>query len=42
LKLPAVHVAAGIVTVKNRTLSPFAELFINCVRDVARPIAKQA
>jgi DNA-binding transcriptional LysR family regulator len=42
LKLPAVHVAAGIVTVKNRTLSPFAELFINCVREVARPIAKQA
>ena len=42
LKLPAVHVAAGIVTVKNRTLSPPAKLFINCVREVARPISKQA
>ena len=42
LKLPAVHVAAGIVTVRNRTLNPSAKLFINCVREVARPFSKQA
>ena len=41
IKLPTVHVAASIVTVKNRTPSPTARLFINCVRDVARSIAAQ-
>jgi DNA-binding transcriptional LysR family regulator len=30
----------GIVTLKNRTLSPVAQLFINCARDVAKPLAK--
>lgn len=30
----------GIVTLKNRTLSPAAQLFIDCVRDVAKPLAK--
>jgi hypothetical protein len=32
LKLPAVHAGASIVTVKNRTLSPSAKLFIDCAR----------
>jgi DNA-binding transcriptional LysR family regulator len=41
IKLPTVHVSASIVTVKNRTLSPAARLFINCVRDVARSISAQ-
>ena len=41
IKLPTVHVAASIVTVKNRTPSPTARLFINCVRDVARSIAAE-
>ena len=41
IKLPTVHVAASIVTVKNRTLSPAARLFIDCVRDVARSISAQ-
>jgi hypothetical protein len=41
IKLPTVHVAASIVTIKNRTLNPTAELFINCVRDVARSIFSQ-
>jgi hypothetical protein len=40
--LPAVRVAAGIVTVKNRTLSPAAKLFINCVREVVRPSSQRA
>jgi DNA-binding transcriptional LysR family regulator len=32
----------AIVTLKNRTLSPVAELFIDCVRSVLKPIAKRA
>jgi DNA-binding transcriptional LysR family regulator len=40
LRLPAVHLAAGIITVKNRTLRPLAKLFIDCAREVARPMAK--
>jgi DNA-binding transcriptional LysR family regulator len=31
----------GIVTLRNRTLSPAAQLFIDCVRDVAKQLAKQ-
>ena len=30
----------GIVTLKNRTLSPLARLFIDIARDVAKPLAK--
>src|SRR5262245_1558978 len=30
----------GIVTLKNRTLGPAAQLFINCAREVAKPLAK--
>jgi DNA-binding transcriptional LysR family regulator len=39
LRLPAVHIAASIVTVKKRTLSRAAKLFIDCAREVARPMA---
>jgi DNA-binding transcriptional LysR family regulator len=39
-KLPQVQSAIGIITVKNRTLSPLAELFMGCARDVARLQAK--
>ena len=28
----------GIVTLKNRTLSPLAQLFIKCARSVAKPL----
>ncbi|MBX9844584.1 MAG: LysR family transcriptional regulator [Xanthobacteraceae bacterium] len=31
---------AGIVTLKNRTLSPIAELFIETARELAQPMAK--
>jgi len=31
----------GIVTLKNRTLSPVAKLFIEHAREVAKPLAKQ-
>jgi DNA-binding transcriptional LysR family regulator len=35
LLLPS-RLGAGIIKVRNRTLSPLAELFISCARDVAR------
>jgi DNA-binding transcriptional LysR family regulator len=30
----------GIVTLKNRTFSPIAKLFIECAREIAKPLAK--
>jgi DNA-binding transcriptional LysR family regulator len=30
----------GIVTLRNRTLSPVAQLFIDCAREIAKPLAK--
>jgi DNA-binding transcriptional LysR family regulator len=30
----------AIITLKNRTLSPLAQLFIECAREVAKPLAK--
>jgi DNA-binding transcriptional LysR family regulator len=30
----------GIITLKNRTLSPLAQRFIECAREVAKPLAK--
>ena len=30
----------GIITLKNRTISPVAQLFIDCARKLARPFAK--
>jgi hypothetical protein len=30
----------GIVTLKNCTLSPVAQLFIDCAREGAKPLAK--
>jgi DNA-binding transcriptional LysR family regulator len=41
LKLPAMHLAASIVTVKSRTLSPSAKLFIDCAREVANQFSAQ-
>jgi DNA-binding transcriptional LysR family regulator len=31
--------AVGIITLKNRTLTPVAQLFIDCAREVGRPMA---
>ena len=30
----------GIITLKNCTLGPAAQLFIDCAREVAKPLAK--
>jgi DNA-binding transcriptional LysR family regulator len=32
----------GIVTLKNRTVSPVVQTFINCIREVAKPMVKAA
>jgi DNA-binding transcriptional LysR family regulator len=37
--LPGMQMPTNIITVKNRTLSPLAELFIACAREVAKPLA---
>jgi len=34
-------VPVGIITLKNRTLSPVVQLFIDCVREVAKPLTKR-
>jgi DNA-binding transcriptional LysR family regulator len=38
---PAGPYPTGIITLKNRTLSPLAQLFIACAREVAKPLAKR-
>jgi hypothetical protein len=40
--IPTVGRPIGILTLKNRILSPMAELFIGAVRDVASSISKRA
>jgi DNA-binding transcriptional LysR family regulator len=37
--LPRPNSPIGIVTLKNRTISPVAQLFIHCAREVAKPMA---
>jgi DNA-binding transcriptional LysR family regulator len=41
VELPIVPVPIGIVTLKNRTLSPTAQLFIKHAHEVAKPLAKR-
>jgi DNA-binding transcriptional LysR family regulator len=40
VKFPAPPRPMGIVTLKNRTLSPLARLFIDCARAVAKPLER--
>ncbi len=40
-ELPITRPPNGIVALKNRTLSPVARLFIDCAREVAKPLAKR-
>jgi DNA-binding transcriptional LysR family regulator len=39
VELPSLPRPVGIVSVKNRTLSPFAERFLECAREVAKALA---
>jgi DNA-binding transcriptional LysR family regulator len=41
VKLPMARLPNGIVTLKNRTLSPVAQHFIEHAREVAKPLAKR-
>jgi DNA-binding transcriptional LysR family regulator len=40
VKLDNAHGAIGIMTLRNRALSPLAQLFIKTIRAVAKPLAK--
>ena len=40
VSLPISSRTVGIVTLKNRTISPVAALFADCAREVARPLLK--
>jgi DNA-binding transcriptional LysR family regulator len=40
VKLPSVPWGIGIITLKDRTISPVAQLFIECAREIAKPLAK--
>jgi DNA-binding transcriptional LysR family regulator len=40
VELPIPPWPVAITTLKNRTISPVAELFIECTREVAKPLAK--
>jgi DNA-binding transcriptional LysR family regulator len=39
VELPLRRMPIGIITVKGRTLSPAAQLFIDTAREVAKPLA---
>jgi len=41
VELPTARRPNGIVTLKNRAVSPVARLFIDCAREVAKPLAKR-
>jgi len=39
IELPIPPRPVGIVTLKNRTISPLAALFIDCARSLSKPLA---
>jgi DNA-binding transcriptional LysR family regulator len=41
VELPTARVPIAVITLKTRTLSPVAQLFIDCAREVAKPLSKQ-
>jgi hypothetical protein len=41
VELPMAGVPNGIATLKDRTLSPVAQLFIEHAREVAKPLARR-
>ena len=42
VRLPAQRSAVGVITLKNRTLSPTAERFLELARKIAKPLPKPA
>jgi LysR family pca operon transcriptional activator len=41
VKLQHARAPVGIITLKNRTLSPVAQLFIESAREVAKPLGRR-
>jgi DNA-binding transcriptional LysR family regulator len=41
VKLPITSGPIGILTLKSRTISPVAQLFISCAREVAKPLTRR-
>lgn len=41
IELPMTQRSVGIITLKKRTLSPLAQLFIECAREVAKPLSRR-
>jgi DNA-binding transcriptional LysR family regulator len=41
VEMPLAHMPIGVVTLKNRTLSPVAKLFIVTAREVAKPMVRR-
>jgi hypothetical protein len=39
LRLPDRWISVSIITVRKRTLSPLAGLFIDCAREMAKPLS---
>ena len=39
IELPIPPRPVGVVTLKTRTLSPLAQLFIDCARNLSKPLA---
>jgi hypothetical protein len=42
MEMPIRSHPLGIITLKGRTLTPMAELFINCAREVAALLSRDA
>jgi hypothetical protein len=40
--IPPHKITVDIITIKNRTLSPLAEAFIDCAREIAKPLKDRA
>ena len=40
VKLPLGHLPVGMITLKDRTLNPVAQLFADTARDVAKPLVR--
>jgi len=41
VELPLRRMPIGVITLKNRTLSPAAQLFIDCAREIAMRFTKR-
>jgi DNA-binding transcriptional LysR family regulator len=41
IEVPQDPYPTGIITLTNRTLSPIAQIFLDCAREVAKPLAKE-